>query len=233
LFFLQVRTAKRSPLAAVRVAKSMVDAGMISRAEALMRVTPAQLDALVHTRRRSGTDVVELTRGLGASPGLATGAICLTTDAVLDCADRGSPAILVRLETSPEDGQGMAEAAGILTARGGLVSHAAVVARGLAVPAVVGADGIRIDSSSGTVDFGGTVLREGDVITIDGESGAVERGAVSGEAAGTGETDELLAWVDEVVGPAGGGAANTAPSARLEAARNTVDVVGHASELRA
>jgi pyruvate,orthophosphate dikinase len=233
LFFLQVRTAKRSPLAAVRVAKSMVDAGMISRAEALMRVTPAQLDALVHTRRRSGTDVVELTRGLGASPGLATGAICLTTDAVLDCADRGSPAILVRLETSPEDVQGMAEAAGILTARGGLVSHAAVVARGLAVPAVVGADGIRIDSSSGTVDFGGTVLREGDVITIDGESGAVERGAVSGEAAGTGETDELLAWVDEVVGPAGGGAANAAPSARLEAARNMVDVVGHASELRA
>jgi pyruvate,orthophosphate dikinase len=233
LFFLQVRTAKRSPLAAVRVAKSMVDAGMISRAEALMRVTPAQLDALVHTRRRSGTDVVELTRGLGASPGLATGAICLTTDAVLDCADRGSPAILVRLETSPEDVQGMAEAAGILTARGGLVSHAAVVARGLAVPAVVGADGVRIDSSSGTVDFGGTVLREGDVITIDGESGAVERGAVSGEAAGTGETDELLAWVDEVVGPAGGGAANAAPSARLEAARNMVDVVGHASELRA
>jgi len=103
----------------------------------------------------------------------------------------------------------------------------------LAVPAVVGADGIRIDRSSGTVDFGGTVLREGDVITIDGESGAVERGAVSGEAAGTGETDELLAWVDEVVGPAGGGAANAAPSARLEAARNMVDVVGHASELRA
>jgi pyruvate,orthophosphate dikinase len=233
LFFLQVRSAKRSPVAAVRVARSMVDEGMISRAEALMRVTPAQLDALVHSRRRSGASVVELTRGLGASPGLATGAICLTTEAVLDCADRGAPAILVRLETSPEDVQGMAEATGILTARGGLVSHAAVVARGLAVPAVVGADGIRIDRSSGTVDFGGTVLREGDVITIDGESGAVELGTVSAEDAGTGETDELLAWVDEVVGSADGAPADAAPSARLEAARNIVDAAGYAAELGA
>jgi pyruvate,orthophosphate dikinase len=228
LFFLQVRTAKRSPLAAVRAARSMVEEGMISRAEALMRVTPAQLDALVHTRRRSGADVVELTRGLGASAGLATGAICLTTEAVLDCADRGAPAILVRQETSPEDVQGMAEATGILTARGGLVSHAAVVARGLAVSAVVGADGITIDEASGTVDFGGTLLREGDVITIDGGSGAVELGTASAEDAGTGETDELLAWADEVAGPAGVG---VAPSARLDAARTVIDAAGRVSEL--
>jgi pyruvate,orthophosphate dikinase len=199
LYFLQVRTAKRSPLAAVRVARSMVDAGAISRSEALTRVTPAQLDALARSRRRSGAAGVELTRGLGASPGLATGVICLTTEAVLDCVDRDTPAILVRPETSPDDVQGMAEATGILTARGGLVSHAAVVARGLSVPAVVGAEDVRIDGSAGTVDFGGTVLRAGDVITIDGDSGAVDLGAVAAEDGGTDETAELLAWMDEIM----------------------------------
>jgi pyruvate,orthophosphate dikinase len=122
----------------------------------------------------------------------------------------------------------MAEATGILTARGGLVSHAAVVARGLAVPAVVGAGGITIDEASGTVDFGGTVLREGDVITIDGDSGAVELGTASAEDAGTGETDELLAWADEVAGPADAG---VAPSARLDAARTIIDAAGRVSEL--
>jgi pyruvate,orthophosphate dikinase len=93
----------------------------------------------------------------------------------------------------------MAEATGILTARGGLVSHAAVVARGLSVPAVVGAEDVRIDGSAGTVDFGGTVLRAGDVITIDGDSGAVDLGAVAAEDGGTDETAELLAWMDEIM----------------------------------
>lgn len=219
LFFLQVRTAKRSPLAAVRVARALAEAGDITRADALVRITPGQVDALNRSRRRSGADGGTLTRGLAACPGLATGAICLSTDAVLDRADRDEPAILVRQETSPEDVQGMASATGILTARGGLVSHAAVVARGLGVPAVVGADAIHIDQAAGTVDFGSVVLREGDVITVDGDTGAVDPGAVSAEDQASDEIDEILGWADEVVRMAGGDAHTGAgAAARLQAA---------------
>ena len=167
---------------------------------------------------------VALITGLAACPGSATGVICLTPEAVYDCADRGQSAILVRTETSPDDVQAMATSEGILTARGGLVSHAAVVARGLSLPAVVGAESLHIDIDSGQLDFGGTMLREGDVITVDGETGVVCRGQISMETTdSSGEFDELLAWADEIVAPGDGPGS---PPERLAAARSVIERAG-------
>ncbi len=225
LFFLQVRTAKRSALGAVRTALSLARDGTIDRREALMRVTPDQLDALMRPRRDGGSGADRLITGLAACPGSATGVICLTAEAVFDRVDNGEHAILVRTETSPDDVQAMAMAEGILTARGGLVSHAAVVARGLSVPAVVGAESLHIDIASGRLDFGGTMLREGDVITIDGDSGVVSRGRVGTETTdSSAEFGELLAWADEFAPPPGDRSAS-APD-RLAAARSVIERSG-------
>jgi pyruvate,orthophosphate dikinase len=225
LFFLQVRTAKRSALGAVRTALSLARDGTIDRREALMRVTPAQLESLMRPRRDGGSGADRLITGLAACPGSATGVICLTPEAVFDCVDSGEPAILVRTETSPDDVQAMAMSEGILTARGGLVSHAAVVARGLSVPAVVGAESLHIDIASGRLDFGGTMLSEGDVITVDGDSGVVSRGRVGTETTdSSAEFDELLAWADEIAPSASDGSAS-APE-RLAAARSVIERSG-------
>jgi pyruvate,orthophosphate dikinase len=220
LFLLQVRSAKRSALATVRSAVSFAQENLISRAEALQRVRPAHLELLArpHLSELAGTAAVA--QGLAASPGVAIGAICLSTDRVLDCNDAGEPAILVRQETSPDDVYGMSMAEGILTGRGGLVSHAAVVARSLSVPAVVGVDSMSIDSSTGTVRFGDVDLPEGTVITIDGGSGVVARGALPVEPpAQAGELDELLSWADTVTGSDHPGGT---PSQRLIAAQRTL-----------
>jgi pyruvate,orthophosphate dikinase len=226
LFFLQVRTAKRSALGAVRTALSLARDGTIDRREALMRVTPAQLESLLRPRRHGG-GADRLATGLAACPGIATGVICLTPDAVFDAVERGEPAILVRTETSPDDVQAMAMSEGILTARGGLVSHAAVVARGLSVPAVVGAESLHIDIASGRMDFGGTMLREGDVITVDGDSGVVYHGRVGTETIdSSAEFDELLAWADEIASSPGDPSAS-APE-RLAAARSVIERSGPA-----
>ena len=225
LFFLQVRTGKRSALGAVRTALSLARDGTIDRSEALMSVTPAQLESIAQSRRHGGAGADRLATGLAACPGIATGVICLTPDAVFDAVDRGDPAILVRTETSPDDVQAMAMAEGILTARGGLVSHAAVVARGLSVPAVVGADSLRIDTASGQLDFGGTMLRDGDVITIDGDSGMVSRGRAGTETTdSSAEFDELLAWAEEIA-PSPGDPPASAPE-RLAAARSAIERSG-------
>ena len=225
LFFLQVRTAKRSALGAVRTALSLARDGTIDRSEALMSVTPAQLESIAQSRRHGGAGADRLASGLAACPGIATGVICLTPDAVFDAVDRGDPAILVRTETSPDDVQAMAMAEGILTARGGLVSHAAVVARGLSVPAVVGAESLRIDTASGQLDFGGTMLRDGDVITIDGDSGMVSRGRAGTETTdSSAEFDELLAWAEEIA-PSPGDPSASAPE-RLAAARSAIERSG-------
>jgi pyruvate,orthophosphate dikinase len=201
LFFLQVRSAKRSALAAVRVALALVREGRIDKREALRRVQPQQLEALSRPRLVAGQGIDHLVTGLPASPGLAIGSICLTTESVLDHVDRGGAAILVREETSPDDVHGMAMSEGILTAKGGLVSHAAVVARSLAVPAVVGADQIRIDLDTRSVRFADEVLHEGEVITIDGDTGIVARGSLSIEEPATAgeELVEFMAWIDELV----------------------------------
>ena len=190
-----------------------------------MSVTPAQLESIAQSRRHGGAGADRLATGLAACPGIATGVICLTPDAVFDAVDRGDPAILVRTETSPDDVQAMAMAEGILTARGGLVSHAAVVARGLSVPAVVGADSLRIDTASGQLDFGGTMLRDGDVITIDGDSGMVSRGRAGTETTdSSAEFDELLAWAEEIA-PSPGDPSASAPE-RLAAARSAIERSG-------
>lgn len=228
LFFLQVRTAKRSVLGAVRTALSLARDGTIDRSEALMRVTPSQLESLTQARRHGGADVDRLTTGLAASPGSAGGVICLTPEAVFDAVERGEPPILVRAETSPDDVAAMAMSEGILTARGGLVSHAAVVARGLSVPAVVGADAIRIDIASGRLDINGTVLHEGDIITIDGDTGAVIRGDVNSETTdSSAEFDELLAWADQIAPSPGDG--NASAPERLAAARAAIERCGLAT----
>jgi pyruvate,orthophosphate dikinase len=225
LFFLQVRTAKRSALGAVRTALSLARDGTIDQRDALMRVTPSQLESVTQARRRGGADADPLTTGLAACPGLATGVICLTPEAVFDAVERGEAVILVRTETSPDDVQAMAMSEGILTARGGLVSHAAVVARGLSVPAVVGAESLHIDIASGLLDFGGTMLREGDVITVDGDSGVVSRGRVGDETTdSSAEFDELLAWADEIA-PSPGDRSASAPE-RLAAARSVIERSG-------
>jgi pyruvate, orthophosphate dikinase len=196
LWMLQTRVGKRSAAAALRMAVEMVDEGMIDEDEAVRRVRPQQLEALLHPRFAPGAPPA-LTTGLAASPGAAVGKIVLSSVEARDRGLAGEAVVLVRPETSPEDLEGMVASAGLLTARGGLVSHAAVVARGLGKPAVCGANELRIDSDAGTVTIGDTVLHADDVISIDGTTGAVVAGEVELEIP---EDDPkvatLLAWAD-------------------------------------
>ena len=179
LWMLQVRVGKRSPQAALRIAVDMAEdpAFPLTRREAVERVAALLEDPPTRTTGRSGY-VLPLATGLGASPGIATGEIVTSAEAAVQAAEAGRRVILVRAETSPDDVHGMARAAGILTARGGLASHAAVVARGWGIPAVVGADGLEV--GDGVVAVGGRSLRDGDVITIDGASGEVFEGVIPG-----------------------------------------------------
>ena len=197
LWMLQTRVGKRSAAAALRMAVEMVDEGLITPDEAVARVTPAQLEQLLHPR--FGPDAPEaLTTGLAASPGAAVGQVVLTADEAVERSADGTPVVLVREETSPDDLEGMVASRGLLTSRGGLVSHAAVVARGLGIPAVCGASALTIDPRARTVTVGDTVIRAGDVISIDGSTGQV----VAGEVAlvvpeDDPRVDRLLAWADE------------------------------------
>ncbi|MEY3020147.1 MAG: hypothetical protein RLZZ272_1131, partial [Actinomycetota bacterium] len=196
LWMLQTRVGKRSAAAALAIAVDMVDDGTISPTEAVGRVTPKQLEQLLHPR--FGADApAALTAGLAASPGAAVGAIVLSSEEAKERGAAGEHVVLVRPETSPDDLEGMVAAVGLLTARGGLVSHAAVVARGLGKPAVCGASELRIDERAGTVTVGDVVLRAGDTISIDGGTGAVVAGEVELEVP---EDDprvrQLLAWAD-------------------------------------
>jgi pyruvate, orthophosphate dikinase len=197
LWMLQTRVGKRSAAAALRMAVDMVDEGMIEVDDAVRRVRPQQLEQLLHPR--FGTTAPEaLTTGLAASPGAAVGKIVLSSEEAKERGLAGESVILVRPETSPEDLEGMVASVGLLTARGGLVSHAAVVARGLGKPAVCGAHELRIDAAAGTVTVGDTVLRTDDVISIDGSSGAVVVGEVELEIPGHDpRLERLLDWADE------------------------------------
>jgi pyruvate,orthophosphate dikinase len=198
LWMLQTRVGKRTGVAALRMAVDMTKKGDlgISRDEALMRVTAEHLDQVLHPQFANKNATV-LTKGLAASPGAAVGKVYFTADAAADAADRGDKVILVRSETSPEDVHGMIVSEGILTARGGLVSHAAVVARGWGKPAVVGAESIRISGTSFTV--AGTTVSEGDVISIDGTTGEVVLGEQQlSSAEPPAEFDVLLKWADQV-----------------------------------
>src|ERR1039458_1353006 len=198
LWMLQTRVGKRTGRAALRMAVDMVDDPAISltHAEALQRATAEHIEAVLHPQFADNSSPV-LAKGLAASPGAAVGAVCFTADDAAAAAANGEHVILVRNETSPEDVHGMLAAEGILTARGGLVSHAAVVARGWGKPAVVGAEALRISAAS--FSGGDTVVNEGDWISVDGTSGTVVVGQVEvSQSATPPEFAIILGWADEV-----------------------------------
>ena len=178
LYMLQTRNGKRTAKAALRVATDMARDGLISRDEALMRVEPASLDQMLHPMLDPAASRELIATGLAASPGSAAGEIVFTADDAERAASNGREVILVRLETSPEDIHGMHAAKGILTVRGGMTSHAAVVARGMGRPCVTGAGTLRIDAARGLLIAGNVTLARGDLITIDGAEGRVYRGRV-------------------------------------------------------
>jgi len=173
LYMLQTRTGKRSAAAAVRIAVDMVKEGLISKEEAVARVQPAQLDQLLHPRLDPGARYEVAATGLPASPGAAVGAVVFDADTARERGERGEKVILVRWETTPDDMHGIVKAQGILTSRGGMTSHAAVVARGMGKPCVCGAEDVRIDLASRCCEVNGKVVREGDFITIDGTTGRI------------------------------------------------------------
>jgi pyruvate,orthophosphate dikinase len=199
LWMLQTRCGKRTTRAAMKIAVDMVEEGLISQEEAVCRIEPASLDQLLHPTIDPRVERHVLGSGLPASPGAATGEIVFTPEQAVDAEEEGRKVILVRIETSPEDIHGMHAAQGILTTRGGMTSHAAVVARGMGIPCVVGAGSMRVDLRNEVMTgVGGVTLRRGDVITIDGSSGQVLKGAVSMiQPALSGDFGKLMAWADE------------------------------------
>jgi pyruvate,orthophosphate dikinase len=197
LWMLQTRSGKRTAKAALKMAVDMTDEGLIDEATAILRVDPMALDQLLHPTLDPEAPRDVLARGLPASPGAASGAIVLDADTAQNLAERGEAVILVRVETSPEDIHGMHAARGILTARGGMTSHAAVVARGMGRPCVSGASGVSIDMASRTLKIGNRELKEGDVITLDGTNGDVMAGLVRTiEPELVGDFGTLMGWAD-------------------------------------
>ncbi len=197
LWMLQTRSGKRTTKAAMKIAVDMVDEGLISSDEALLRLDPAAIDQLLHPTIDESAERQIIARGLPASPGAATGQIVLTSSAAEESALAGHDCILVRIETSPEDIHGMHAAKGILTARGGMTSHAAVVARGMGTPCVSGAGALRINNETGVISCGSLKLKAGDIITIDGATGEVILGAVKmQEPELTGEFSAVMRWAD-------------------------------------
>ncbi len=201
LYMLQTRTAKRTVQAAVKVAVDMVGEGIINQNEALMRVSAEQLDQLLHpTFDRVELDAaLKITKGLPASPGAASGRVYFSAEDVLHAKQRGENVILVRMETSPEDIEGMISAEGILTARGGMTSHAAVVARGMGKCCVAGCSEVRVDEEAKRFSVGQVVYQEGDDISLDGNTGYVYQGVVPTVAAELGaDFAALMNWADQV-----------------------------------
>jgi pyruvate,orthophosphate dikinase len=178
LYMLQTRVGKRTAAAALRMAAEMVEEGLIEPKEAVLRVQPAQLDQLLHPQFDPKANFDPIAKGLNASPGAAVGAVYFTADDAEEHAQAGEKVILVRPETSPDDLHGMIAAEGILTSRGGLVSHAAVVARGMGKPAICGAEAVKIDLKAKQFTAGDVVVKEGDVISISGTSGEIALGEV-------------------------------------------------------
>jgi len=199
LWMLQTRSGKRTAKAALKIAVDMANEGLITREEAIQRVDPAALDQLLHPTLDPKAPRDVLTKGLPASPGAASGVVVFDSDTAEKRANAGDAVILVRVETSPEDIHGMHAARGILTARGGMTSHAAVVARGMGRPCVSGAGTLAIDAKGKVMRVAGREIKEGDTITIDGATGEVMAGevpTVQPELAGDFAT--LMVWADEV-----------------------------------
>lgn len=199
LYMLQTRTGKRTATAALRIAIEMVEDGLITQEEALMRVAPENLDQLLHPTIDPKAKRDVLTKGLPASPGAATGEIVFDANKAEKMAAGGHKVILCRTETSPEDIHGMHAAEGILTSRGGMTSHAAVVARGMGRPCVAGAGSVVIDHKAEKMTIDGRVLSTGDMLTIDGTTGDVILGAVEMQQPElTGHFSMLMSWADDV-----------------------------------
>ena len=197
LFLLQTRTGKRTAQAALRIATEMTDEGLISREEAVTRIDPGQLDQLLHPMIDPDATVDVVATGLNASPGAASGAIVLDADLAEARGREGEAVLLVRWETTPDDIHGLIHARGVLTAHGGMTSHAAVVARGMGKPCVAGCESLSIDLAARTVRLGDVELSEGDELTIDGGTGRVIVGAVPLVPPAIDENFEtILGWAD-------------------------------------
>ncbi len=199
LWMLQTRSGKRTAKAALKIAVDMANEGLITREEAIARVDPAALDQLLHPTLDPDAKRDVLTKGLPASPGAASGKVVFDADAAERAAAAGEAVILVRVETSPEDIHGMHAAKGILTARGGMTSHAAVVARGMGRPCVSGAGSLSIDNKAKLLRVGSREVREGDILTLDGSTGEVMVGAVATvQPELAGDFGTLMEWADQV-----------------------------------
>jgi pyruvate, orthophosphate dikinase len=199
LWMLQTRTGKRTAPAALKIAVALVAEGRISREEAIGRIEPDSLDQLLHPMLDPAAKATILVRGLPASPGAASGRVVFSADAAEAAAAKGEAVILVRSETSPEDIHGMHAARGILTTRGGMTSHAAVVARGMGRPCVAGAGDLRIDYSAGTLAVRNHLVHAGDLITLNGSTGEVMLGAVPTiQPRLSGDFTTLMGWADGV-----------------------------------
>ena len=199
LYILQTRNGKRTAAASLRIAVEMANAGLIDRTEAIKRVAPSSLDQLLHPTLDPKAPRTLLSKGLPASPGAASGIVVFNADEAESRAAKGEAVVLVRIETSPEDIHGMHAARGILTTRGGMTSHAAVVARGMGRPCVAGAGGVSVDYGAQTLMAGNQVVRGGDIITLDGATGEVFVGAVAMiEPSLSGDFGTLMEWADGV-----------------------------------
>ncbi|MBD8679158.1 pyruvate, phosphate dikinase [Sphingomonas sp. CFBP 13720] len=199
LWMLQTRSGKRTAKAALKIAVDMAEEGLITREEAILRVDPQALDQLLHPTLDPKARRDVLTKGLPASPGAASGVAVFDSDTAERRSNAGDAVILIRTETSPEDIHGMHAARGILTARGGMTSHAAVVARGMGRPCVSGAGSISIDAKAGVMKVAGREIREGDIVTIDGSTGEVMAGAVATvQPELAGDFGTMMEWADGV-----------------------------------
>ncbi|MBS7174651.1 MAG: pyruvate, phosphate dikinase, partial [Clostridiales bacterium] len=200
LYMLQTRNGKRTAAAALKIACDLVDEGMISEKEAVLMIDPRTLDSLLHPQFDAAAlkKAAPIASALAASPGAACGKIVFTADDAKEWAEKGEKVVLVRLETSPEDIEGMVAAQGILTVRGGMTSHAAVVARGMGTCCVSGCGEIKMDEENKQFELGGKVYHEGDYISLDGSTGAIYGEAIpTVEASISGEFGRIMAWADK------------------------------------
>ena len=205
LWMLQTRAGKRTARAAVKIAVDMVKEGLITKEEAILRVDPALINQLLHPmldeeeRKKAIAEGRLIAKGLPAAPGAVSGKVVFNADEAVEMAEKGEKVILVRHETSPEDIHGMHAAEGILTARGGMTSHAAVVARGMGKTCIVGAESIHVDYDKEEFRVGDVVVKKGDVITLDGSTGEIFHGELKTIPAQiSGEFEELMRWADEI-----------------------------------
>ncbi|WP_134218532.1 pyruvate, phosphate dikinase [Pelotomaculum sp. FP] len=199
LWMLQTRNGKRTAQAAIKIAVDMVDEGLITRDEAILRVEPGQLDQLLHRRIDPGAKLDIIAKGLPASPGAASGSVVFDADLAEKMGQEGKKVILVSTETTPDDIHGIVAAQGILTSRGGMTSHAAVVARGMGKPCVCGCEALRIDYHKHLFEVAGLVIKQGDIISVDGATGNVILGTVPMlDPVLSPEFRRLLEWADQV-----------------------------------